>query len=121
MATAGNPFADPQENRLAGFRSTDPKTSRSGAIANYPRSGSQRWECLLTIARAGATGMTAHEVEQETQINGVWKRVSELHADGWIADTGRTRMTRGGAQGIVYVVPPEVIPRIAEKERVRLD
>ena len=78
-------------------------TSRAAAQRAALRSGSQRrriWDAL----RNSPTGLTRDELEVRLQIpcNSLNPRLRELATDGWISDTGRTRLTRSGSPAVVW-------------------
>jgi hypothetical protein len=92
-----------EQNSLGGFRSTDPETSRKAAIDAFPRTKSQRLKALLFIARQGDKGATYAQVEAETGIHGIWKRLSELKEGGWIEVAREAVIPETGSLGSVYV------------------
>jgi hypothetical protein len=85
-------------------RASDPSTSRQASFDAYPKVGSRRWTCLQTIARAGQRGMTQSEVIATTNIQGAWKRLSELDEGGWIQPDGVERKGSAGSMQRVYVI-----------------
>lgn len=96
------------ENRLGKFARSSP-TSRKAALANYPRSGTQRMEVLHRVAREGEGGATRDELVKwiGRPPNVVTPRVKELVEGGWLesklADDGTrsTRRTRAGSEAEV--------------------
>lgn len=103
VGNAEGKLDSPDENALGGFsRGSD--TSRKAAIDNYPRSGSQRYRCLVAIARAGATGRTFDELRQELNLYSADRRLSELKDGGWIEANGDERKTQHGSDAVVYVL-----------------
>jgi hypothetical protein len=95
---------DMQLTRLPGFRSSDPDTSRKGAFDQYPRQKTHLHRALLCVAAAGSYGATYEDVEDNTKINGVWKRLSELMAGGWITVKGERKIESTNSMGAVYVL-----------------
>lgn len=94
---------DPRQNRMPGFRRSDPGTSKKGAFDAYPRSGSQRWKALMAVRSTYPRGATYEEVVKATGINGVWKRLSELKQGGWITARGQRRVSTGSEADIYYL------------------
>ena len=87
------------------FRATDPETSRQ---VNPIRVGTHRAILLkqyfdatlgLTDEEAGARAALAGH-----QINGYWKRCSDLRTMGLIQDLGHSRRLSTGSQGIVCAI-----------------
>lgn len=99
-----------------GFRRTDPDTSRQAALDAYPRASTHRRYALNAIIRSGATGMTYYDVEKDTGINGVWKRLSELKQGGFIKHDGdRVRVVpKTGSNAEVYVATKKALRLFAE-------
>lgn len=91
-------------NRLGPFV-RDSATSREAAIANYPRSGTQRRRVYDAICGAGATGLTRDEIAAALGVadSAADPRVLELKADGFIVETERTRKTRRGLDARILV------------------
>jgi len=92
---------DPAKNHLPGFRRTDPTTSRKAALDVYPRTGNQRGRALVAIIKS-PSGATYAEVQAETSVNGIWKRISELKQNGWIEARGRRVVPETGSEADVY-------------------
>jgi hypothetical protein len=67
-------------------RASDPKTSRVAALRLEPRAGTLRARVLDAVADYGP--MSAREIEFATQINGAWKRISELVQGGHLLVIG---------------------------------
>lgn len=109
---------DPSENGIGGFRGGDPDTSRKGAIDVYPRSGSHRHAALLSIARSGAKGRTYAEVEEDTGIKGIWKRISELKEGGWVVPFGERLVRETGSRADIYHLTKRGQRYIRDKEHV---
>lgn len=81
--------------------SRDSKTSRAAALANYPRSGSQRHRVLVAIVEY--SGLTRDEVSNKLSLpdSSVDARVLELKKGGWVEESEDTRTTRNGSQAAV--------------------
>jgi hypothetical protein len=95
---------DPRVRQLGKFARKS-ETSRQGALANYPRSGSQRERVLREVILSGDRGMTREELESATTLGGntVRPRVRELIDGGWVrvraADDGAVALRRKTAMG----------------------
>jgi hypothetical protein len=101
-----------EEDRAPGYRGSDPETSRQGAFDAWPRVGTQRSDALNAIIRAGRRGLCYAEVEQQTGINGVWKRISELKQGHWIVPCGLTRdVPETGSRAEVYIATTKAIDK----------
>lgn len=97
-------------------------TSRAAAIANYPRSGSQRGRVLALLEAKGDFGATRQEIARELKMSddSVRPRVVELVEGGWIAATDRTRATPMGEQAEVLVATNRArLEREAKLEETR--
>jgi hypothetical protein len=106
-----------EEDKLAGFRGSDPDTSRKGALDVYPRASSYRHKALIAIAKSGDKGMTYEEVEHATGINSVWKRLSELRDGGWIYEAGERVVKGTGSQATIWKLTHRAERHIETKER----
>ena len=93
---------DPGKTNRQNFRETDPSTSKRASFDHLPRAGSQRKMALNAFLHAYPGGLTQSEVERRTNIQGVWKRISELHQGGWIINSG-LRMGPNGSDQQVYI------------------
>jgi hypothetical protein len=95
---------DVAENRLGGFV-RDSATSRKAALANYPRSGSQRARILSRLRILEDEGATRDELAEWFGMspNSVRPRVAELIEGGWVMETDRTRKTAMGNDAAVLV------------------
>ncbi len=88
-----------RDHALARF--SDPVTSQSADAtlrvregeANVIRKGTHRHRALNAFVPHPAT---ADEVQVDTGIEGIWKRVSDLRNMGFIAPTGHVRPSRAG-------------------------
>lgn len=103
VANAEGKLDAPDENALGGFTS-DSETSRKAALDNYPRSGSQRYRCLVAIAKSGIAGRTFDELRQELDLYSADRRLSELKDGGWIESNGQERKTQHGSDAVVYIL-----------------
>ena len=88
-------------------RTTDPDTSKNAYLLHTPRKDSQAAK-LLAMYKRKPTGLTADEAaERAGLLNvGYWKRVSDLHRDGFIQDTDITRPGKSGAKQTVRTITP---------------
>lgn len=107
----------PDENSIGGFRSSDPDTSRKGAIDAYPRSGSQKWKILLALYKAGPQGLTYEEVEQKTGIKNAHKRISDLKNGNWVYDEGERLARLTKSMAAIHKVTPRAERYIEQKEK----
>lgn len=80
------PRESPSDPQPLGARHTDPDTSKRAALEHAPKAGGQRALALEIIAHAW--GLAAFEIEQRTGVRGIWKRLSELEAGGWVFTSG---------------------------------
>lgn len=107
----GSQLADAAQNRLGKFARSS-ATSRRAALANYPRSGTQRMEVLHRVAREGDSGATRDELVKwiGRPPNVVTPRVKELVEGGWLESgvdkqgLAATRRTRAGSEAQVLVL-----------------
>jgi hypothetical protein len=87
-----------------------PDTAKTAAANALPRAGTQRrriYDMLLVHPS------TADEVERSLNLGHqtASARVSDLHRDGWLLDTGERRRTSRGQNAIVWrAVPAERPP-----------
>jgi hypothetical protein len=102
----------PDLNQLGRFARQSVE-SRKAALANFPRSGTQRYAILAMFARRGSAGLTRDEVvalnTKGWPPNVVTPRIKELVEGGWL-ETKRdgggnvvTRDTRAGQEAAVLV------------------
>lgn len=95
--------ADPTELDRPAARRSDPATSHAGAAVARLRAGSQRHRLLSAFYVDG--DLNADLAHSRTTIPSTacyWKRVSELHAAGYIEPTGATAPGRAGEAQTVY-------------------
>src|SRR5215471_1700642 len=88
------------------WHSDDPATSRSAAIDNYPRLGTQRWKCLELIADAGAAGANFNEL-QRIGGDSMRQRCTDLKQGGFIECDGQRRTTERHSEAQVYRLTPK--------------
>lgn len=88
-------------------RVNDPETSKAAAEDNRPRRPSQRHAILLAFT-GPAEGLTAREATAIGAPDALcgWKRVSELAALGYLADSGERRTDGSGSAQTVYELTP---------------
>lgn len=101
-------FSDPATSQLA-----DSALRTREGDANTIRPGTHRHRALLCFSRRD---MIAEEVKLETGVDGIWKRVSDLKNMGFIAPTGRTRLSREGRESEVLEITEagrEALERLA--------
>lgn len=94
-----------RDHALARF--SDPVTSHQADAAlrtregdaNTLRPGTHRHRALQCfLFDTYGVNLTADEVQVQTSIEGIWKRVSDLKTMGFIAPTGHTRRSRSGRE-----------------------
>jgi len=75
--------------------STDNAVQKAGARAGAPKAGTNRRLCLDAITAAGTNGLTYEELGTRLgmEYSHVGPRVRELVRDGFVVDTGQTRMS----------------------------
>jgi hypothetical protein len=117
FATEDDPNAPFNNGKLPGFRSTDPDTSRKGAIDVYPRAGSYRYKALIEIAKAGDQGLTYDQIERKTGIKSVWKRLSELRDGDWIYEAGERLVQATGSMATIWKITARAERHIETKEK----
>lgn len=114
--------------KTPGARNTDPETSHKGSADAAVRSGSQRYQ-LLEAFVAHPAGLTSWEAAKHAKLMKrsccYWKRVSELHADGFLTTIHHSKtgepLTRpnpdtGSAQQVLKVTTEgRVALRMAKK------
>lgn len=95
---------------MPGFRKSDPSTSQKAALEALPRAKSQRRKVLSVIVESGDQGATYADVEENTGINGCWKRISELRQGGWVSDSGNERFNgHTGSYATVWVATQKAL------------
>lgn len=92
------------ENR-AGPHVKGSRTSRDAALANAPRSGTQRATILSYVCGTSDRGVTRDELVALTgfRYSSVGPRVLELIRGGFIVETDRVRKTVSGNDAVVLV------------------
>ena len=82
-----------------------PPTAQQAASRVLPRSGSDRRRVYDFIVERGEQGATDDELEVALDLphQTASARRNGLRDDGWLADSGRKRPTRSGADAIVWV------------------
>ena len=76
-------------------RDADPITSHAGHDYIQPKRGTLA-ATLLQVYRAYPAGLTDREAAELANLDGAWKRCSDLRRAGLIAPTGETRGTPAG-------------------------
>lgn len=73
----------------------DNAVQKAGARAGAPKAGTNRRLCLDAITAAGTNGLTYEELGARLgmEYSHVGPRVRELVRDGFVVDTGQTRMS----------------------------
>ena len=114
---------DPSANEMGKFARRSPE-SRKAALANFPRSGTQRMAILERIAAAGQRGMTREEVGRALRMSGdtVRPRMLELVEGGWLTaardeNGDMTRATLGGNDAAVLVATERAKGKLAAAHR----
>jgi predicted ArsR family transcriptional regulator len=93
----------PFENRLGPSHHNAPETSGQAAVANFPRSGTQRVRVLLALYSAD---LTDDEIAHDTRLvgNSVRPRRGELVADGLVEDSGKRASSNFGHPAVVWTL-----------------
>ena len=83
---------------------TDNRVQLAGAQAGLPKSGTNRWKCLKAIHAAGANGLTFEELGEQIDMSysHCGPRVRELVRDGFVVDSGATRLSSSQAEQSVW-------------------
>jgi len=110
---AGDDF---RVDRIGGSHSTDPETSSKAALANFPRSGTQRCRVLEALA-ARRLGATFEELVADTGIKSAAKRLTELKAGGWAIATGTSRTTSMGSTAEVHLASKRALQELERDRR----
>jgi predicted transcriptional regulator len=86
------------------------------ALANYPRSGSQRWRVLQEIA---AKPRTRDELAADLSLgdSSIDPRVWELRQGGFVEDSDETRPTRQKSRAAVLRVTAKGLYEVREHRR----
>lgn len=85
----------------------DPETSHAAAVANAPRSGTQRERVLFAFVSAGDTGLTDFEAAQRCELvrpHVAGNRRKELERLGAVARTEERRPTDTGCLAVVWTL-----------------
>lgn len=93
------------------LRNNPRPTEVSGAKAGLPKSGTHRRFAYDMIVGNKEHGATSDEISKELEWEGMYvppnqvaSRVGELVRDGFVKDSGVTRVTRRGGDAIVWVL-----------------
>ncbi len=81
------------------------RTSKAAALSVEPRAGTLRARVLDCIREQGGNGATDDEVQVWLEMNPSTQRPRriELRDHGFVVDSGRQRVTRGGEMAAVWV------------------
>jgi predicted ArsR family transcriptional regulator len=93
---------DVSENRPGPSHHNAPETSAQAAVANAPRSGTQRWRVLAALVRYG--DWTDDDLCDLLNLHGnaVRPRRGELVAAGFVEDSGVRRPSAMGNPAVVW-------------------
>lgn len=119
QAAEGIELSDPAADDIGKFRADAARSSRDGAIAVFPRSGTQRMAVLEAIAGAGDAGVTDDEIGEilDWSYSKLGPRRRELVEGGWVEDSGRLRESNSGVDVIVWRITEAA--REARRESIR--
>jgi hypothetical protein len=109
---------NPRVQQLGKFaRKSD--TSRKAAIANYPRSGTQRGQVLQLVAACGTHGATREEIGDalDLPVGSVNPRVRELLDGDWLQESDTRRKTRYKNDAVVLVATDKSRKRAEQVRR----
>lgn len=111
-----NAVSLPDRNRPGQYHAKASDTERNAAFAVMPRTGTQRIKVLRAIINS-PDGLTDAEVSDQTGIYlySAAPRRNELLIGGWVRDSGHTRATGNGGDGIVWVATDKAI---AQRQRI---
>lgn len=93
-------------NRLGPTHRNDPPTAKKAAEDNFPRSGSQRAQALILVAKAGDRGLTGYEGSVQMghpRPHVITTRIEELERDGYVERTAMQRPTDTGSLAMAWV------------------
>jgi hypothetical protein len=101
---------DPTRNGV-GPSTKNSDTSRRAALANFPKSGSQRERVLTAIRRSGTNGMTRDELAHYLRLpdSSVDGRVWELKHGQWVCEADHTRPTSSGGDAHALILTAKSI------------
>jgi hypothetical protein len=94
------PLSDPTEPKAKVARGAK-ATSRAAALRILPRTGTQRWNILMTIKTRPRTDEELAGLLRMS-LNSVRPRRGELVDGEWIEDSGETRQTAAGNDAVVW-------------------
>jgi predicted ArsR family transcriptional regulator len=108
---------DVAENRTGPSHHNAPETSAAAAVANAPRSGTQRARVLIAVARHG--GLTDDEIGMVCGLSGnaVRPRRGELVQGGYVEDSGDRRPSAMGNEAVVWTATPRGVTTAIELDR----
>lgn len=98
-------LTNPAANQLGLWDSHAAETSREAALANYPRSGTQRARVLVALFYSGDAGMTDEELTLMLDLSPSSERPRRVECveAGWVEDSGARRLTRTRSRAAVWV------------------
>lgn len=98
-------------NSLGPWRTGQPDTARQAALANYPRSGSQRARLLNALLNAehGLNAWEASVVANISRPHVAHTRLTELAKAGLVVMTDETRPTDTGSAAHVWRATPAAV------------
>ncbi|NML95148.1 hypothetical protein [Novosphingobium olei] len=103
---------------IPGARSGSPRTSFAAAESMKEIANSIRNRVHNVVIAAGERGVIGDDVAEALglHVTQVRSRLSELHADGKIVDSGRERTGASGRKGAVWVLPRYAPPPPADPQ-----
>lgn len=106
---AAEKLPEPDQLTIGEFHHPDsgaPETERYAAIAQYPKSGTDRRRVLDFIAARGDEGATDEEIALGLNMRHYTAapRRTELRDGGWVGDSGKRRPTTTGSPAAVWVL-----------------
>lgn len=92
------------QNTVGGYHTGAGATEIAAAEAVTPRTGVQREAVYEAIRSAGYHGRTGWELAYELDMlrTSVSRALTQLKDNGWIVDSGRTRVSPYGSANIVF-------------------
>jgi hypothetical protein len=99
---------DPSQPRIGASHRDAGDTESGAALAQLPKSGTDRRKVLNFIGEQGERGATDEELSLgiPLRLYTAAPRRNELRDGGWVVDSGRRRPTTTGTAAIVWVLSP---------------